>query len=457
MDVHVGSATETAAISPSVIDTLQQSISLQMQAIADRVDAMLSPSERHRRTAVKLCVRTWNVCATPPPSCDQLRALLRTPRRRARAADAVEQDDDAAVGEGELNGDVYAIALQEVVDINGFGAYAGHMAYSAFGGGDAAVDGLNDGVMDEVLRWQHLLFEVLSGYKLVARKALVGMTIFVFVRFEHLPFCNARVSALGTGPLGLGNKGAVAVSLQLYGSSLCLVGVHLASGTSGTLARNEDVGRLHERLRFPDARTIPGLVVRPPGPATIGEHEFVVWLGDMNYRIRMADEGVRRAMTATPPPLAELAAADELRFERLAGRVFAGYEEAPLLFAPTYKYDRGTDVYDTSHKKRAPAWCDRILWRESELVALVSYGRCEQLKSSDHRPVTADLELYVAHEPSRASGTRVPASEHAGTSRIGVLRMGPPSSLLQCFTACLGVADTGQPEPGWSRKPPRAA
>ena len=177
----------------------------------------------------------------------------------------------------------------------------------------------------------------------------------------------------------------------------------------------------------------------------------------MNYRIRMADEGVRRAMTATPPPLAELAAADELRFERLAGRVFAGYEEAPLLFAPTYKYDRGTDVYDTSHKKRAPAWCDRVLWRESECLALVSYGRCEQLKSSDHRPVTADLELYVAHEPSRASGTRVPASEHAGTRLIGVLRMGPPSTLLQCFTACLGEADTGQPGPGWSRRPPRAA
>lgn len=39
-----------------------------------------------------------------------------------------------------------------------------------------------------------------------------------------------------------------------------------------------------------------------------------------------------------------------------AGIAFAGYQEGPLLFRPTYRYDIGTDTYDTSEKMRIPAW-----------------------------------------------------------------------------------------------------
>jgi len=39
-----------------------------------------------------------------------------------------------------------------------------------------------------------------------------------------------------------------------------------------------------------------------------------------------------------------------------SGVAFVGYEEGPLLFRPTYRYDVGTDVYDTSEKMRIPAW-----------------------------------------------------------------------------------------------------
>ncbi|KAI1259394.1 type II inositol-1,4,5-trisphosphate 5-phosphatase [Xylariaceae sp. FL1019] len=41
-----------------------------------------------------------------------------------------------------------------------------------------------------------------------------------------------------------------------------------------------------------------------------------------------------------------------------------GWREGSISFLPTYKYDVGTvGLFDTSEKKRAPSWCDRILYR----------------------------------------------------------------------------------------------
>jgi len=46
----------------------------------------------------------------------------------------------------------------------------------------------------------------------------------------------------------------------------------------------------------------------------------------------------------------------QLRHAMDSHTAFAGYEEGPLLFRPTYRYDLGTDIYDTSEKMRIPAW-----------------------------------------------------------------------------------------------------
>ena len=56
---------------------------------------------------------------------------------------------------------------------------------------------------------------------------------------------------------------------------------------------------------------------------------------------------------------------DQLNIERTKKRtVFSGFEEAPITFMPTYKFDADTDVYDSSEKRRIPSWTDRVLYRE---------------------------------------------------------------------------------------------
>ena len=66
------------------------------------------------------------------------------------------------------------------------------------------------------------------------------------------------------------------------------------------------------------------------------------------------------------------------------GDVFQGFQEGPLLFRPTYKYDLHSDNYDTREKMRIPAWTDRILYR-GDALNLQAYSRAE-LKGSDHKP-----------------------------------------------------------------------
>ncbi|RKF65051.1 putative phosphatase family protein [Erysiphe neolycopersici] len=56
---------------------------------------------------------------------------------------------------------------------------------------------------------------------------------------------------------------------------------------------------------------------------------------------------------------------DQLKRAQASLRILHdGWKEGPINFLPTYKYDIGAELtFDSSEKKRAPSWCDRILYR----------------------------------------------------------------------------------------------
>ncbi|CAG8757050.1 33338_t:CDS:2, partial [Racocetra persica] len=87
-----------------------------------------------------------------------------------------------------------------------------------------------------------------------------------------------------------------------------------------------------------------------------------------------------------------------LEFEQLTNQInygyaFTDYIEGPITFFPTYKYDNGSDEYDTSEKARIPAWTDRILYRGNK-IRQIGYSRAE-LRVSDHRPVMSSFDIEV--------------------------------------------------------------
>jgi len=130
-----------------------------------------------------------------------------------------------------------------------------------------------------------------------------------------------------------GNKGAVAIRMDYASTPICFVTAHLAAGFTNYEERNRDYTTIHEGLHFQRDRKI-------------ANHDTVIWLGDFNYRIGLSGEAARDLVNRCD--IETLYANDQLNLQMVAGNAFQHYSEARILFLPTYKFDIGTDTYDTS-------------------------------------------------------------------------------------------------------------
>ncbi|KAI9140993.1 hypothetical protein BKA69DRAFT_1125186 [Paraphysoderma sedebokerense] len=235
-------------------------------------------------------------------------------------------------------------------------------------------------------------------YKLVVQRYLVGLFLLVFVRDDCAPRVrDTEIQEVKTGFGGLhGNKGAIVTRLIFDDSSLCFIVAHLAAGQSQTLDRNKHAIAIFESASFEAKPHYETIFNHGSDGHTILNHESVFFFGDLNYRIALPRDQVERLISRNN--WAELQRADQLLLEKETNRTFTLrlFNEQPLNFCPTYKYDPGTDLFDTSEKKRIPAWCDRILYRGGNIRG-VSYLRHES-KISDHRPISGEFEVKVKKE-----------------------------------------------------------
>ncbi|PNT73089.1 hypothetical protein BRADI_2g53130v3 [Brachypodium distachyon] len=233
-------------------------------------------------------------------------------------------------------------------------------------------------------------------YNLIVCKQMVGIFVTVWVKKELVQHIgHLRTSCIGRGILGcLGNKGCISVSMTVHQTSFCFICSHLASGQKegDEFRRNSDV---LEILRL----TLFSRICRRAGrriPEKILEHDKVIWFGDLNYRLALSYADTKRLLTENNWDA--LFEKDQLKIEQDAGRVFKGWNEGKIYFAPTYKYSSNSDAYagetaTSKKKRRTPAWCDRILWR-GDGTSQLSYYRGES-RFSDHRPVCGTFIVEV--------------------------------------------------------------
>lgn len=72
----------------------------------------------------------------------------------------------------------------------------------------------------------------------------------------------------------------------------------------------------------------------------------VYWFGDLNYRITEMDASSVKDLVIKNHFKIVLEA-DQLKQQHRAGNVFKGYKEGSIHFLPTYKYDAGTNDWDS--------------------------------------------------------------------------------------------------------------
>jgi len=234
-----------------------------------------------------------------------------------------------------------------------------------------------------------LISEVQAAYSLQYRvidvKALVGLLLVTLVcedlkeliNPKSISNCSVKLGCHGT----VGNKGAVGISFSLGDTSICIVNCHLAPFKDYFQERNDHIHRILEKLKFP--------------PNTgVYEHDLVLWLGDLNYRLDNLP-AERIAALITNQAYTELSHYDQLLFARDQQLALLEFQEAPLAFQPSYKFIPNSSEYYFGHgeKKREPSWCDRVLWR-GEVTPQV-YTSFLDLSQSDHKPVSLTFSTPV--------------------------------------------------------------
>ncbi|CAD6265439.1 unnamed protein product [Miscanthus lutarioriparius] len=255
-------------------------------------------------------------------------------------------------------------------------------------------------------------------FRCLMSKQMVGIFVSVWTRSSlrrHVR--RPGVSSVGAGVLGrLGNKGAVSVRFLLHGTSFCFVCCHLASGgeDGDAIRRNADAAGILSRTSFVRSGGAPAALDELPkkilGHDSNGKQSLMIesctcmqQRGVVRGPQLPDRHGRRRRGTAAGAGQEMEHAAGERRAAAgaLKGRQFDGWHEGHVTFAPTYKYRRNSDQFywcavdgvatgrpEKQHRHRAPAWCDRILWRGKGMKQ-VRYERCGGYRLSDHRPVRA--------------------------------------------------------------------
>ncbi|XP_062097540.1 type IV inositol polyphosphate 5-phosphatase 11 [Humulus lupulus] len=235
---------------------------------------------------------------------------------------------------------------------------------------------------------QLLQATLLESYMLLGEAIMQSLQLYVFGPKGSDSFTKElKVDKYAVGGCGgvIGRKkGAVAIRLYYKSIQMMFVSCHLSAHTEKVEERNWECRHISHSL----FSKIWNPYERPT--------QITVWLGDLNYRLQgIHSHSARNLIRKDHHKL--LMSKDQLLQEAERGHIFDGYCEGTLTFKPTYKYNVGTNNYDTSHKVRVPSWTDRILFKIEDMnqmgATLHSYESMDDIYGSDHKPVKAHLCL----------------------------------------------------------------
>ncbi|ESW32789.1 hypothetical protein PHAVU_001G017200 [Phaseolus vulgaris] len=239
-----------------------------------------------------------------------------------------------------------------------------------------------------------------ESHTLIGKVIMQSLQLYLFGPKDAKSFINElkvdKESFGGCGGIIGRKKGAVAIRINYKGIRMVFISCHLSAHERNVEERNSQCRHISHTLfsKFWNPYARPS--------------HIAIWLGDLNYRL----QGIHThpARTLIDQATKRLHNKDQLLQEARRGQIFNGFCEGTLTFKPTYKYNKGSSNYDTSHKVRVPAWTDRILYKiedEKKMEAtLHSYESIDKINGSDHKPVKAHLCLRLSQIPTKPTSSQ---------------------------------------------------
>lgn len=262
----------------------------------------------------------------------------------------------------------------------------------------------------ERFEWEVILQETLGPTHILLHSTSLGtLHLAVFVHRDLIWYCSMpEDDCLSVRPgSAFRTKGAVAISFCLFGTSLLFVTSHLTAHQQKVKERVQDIRKIIHALDLP--RNLP---IKKNKDVT-QNFDSVFWCGDLNFRLSEPRDKLLKWIESTQFPLpAHLPHGymhtDQLTSVLADGAALKDFREAKITFPPTYKFDPGTQRFDTSSKQRAPAYTDRILYKYrnpwsaalrrgsgvltsthtvSSSIECIAYDSVPSIVTSDHKPV----------------------------------------------------------------------
>ncbi|KAJ6377638.1 hypothetical protein OIU78_027966 [Salix suchowensis] len=242
-----------------------------------------------------------------------------------------------------------------------------------------------------------------KAFERMGSRQLAGLLISLWVRKnlrKHVGDVDAAAVPCGFGR-AIGNKGGVGLRIRVLDRIMCFVNCHLAAHLEAVNRRNADFDHIFRNMAFGRSSNVPAAAGVSTASHTVkGTHAASTNHEESRLDLAEADMVV-------------FLEKDQLRAEMQAGKVFQGMREAVIAFPPTYKFARhqpGLAGYDSGEKKRIPAWCDRIIYRDNRsapvsdcsldcpvVASIIQYEACMDVIESDHKPVRCKFHVQVAH------------------------------------------------------------
>ncbi|VDP20804.1 unnamed protein product [Echinostoma caproni] len=161
--------------------------------------------------------------------------------------------------------------------------------------------------------------------------------MYVFVRRNLLPaITNIESESTPSGYAGvMGNKGGVSVRFEICGVNLIILSCHFTAHKENQRDRLNDYLDIinHQSFRDEDVNVIL-------------DHDYVFWMGDLNFRLENITKTEAEKLIIEKR-FSELLKHDQLNMMKNQKLIFQDFCEGEINFPPTFKFDKGTEIYDS--------------------------------------------------------------------------------------------------------------